>query len=140
MKFQARVPRVVSSTVTAGSETSRPVLDGRDVIVPNHWQLPPDTVALVGRPAVWTALDIAFPEIPLGVARIPPKRIRFERIVMARNLLMHTCAEHEGALAVHGPDARSPWPLAAEGLIDVITGLWQAPIRARNSAQMTGRQ
>ena len=79
MKFQARVPRVVSSTVTAGSETSRPVLDGRDVIVPNHWQLPPDTVALVGRPAVWTALDIAFPEIPLGVARIPPKRIRFEQ-------------------------------------------------------------
>ena len=69
-----------------------------------------------------------------------PKRIRFERIVMARNLLMHTCAEHEGALAVHGPDARSPWPLAAEGLIDVITGLWQAPIRARNSAQMAGRQ
>lgn len=58
-----------------------------------------------------------------------PKRVRFERIVMARNLLMHTCAEHEGALAQHGPRARSAWPLAAEGLTDAITGLWQAPVR-----------
>jgi AcrR family transcriptional regulator len=36
-----------------------------------------------------------------------PKRVRAERIVMARNLLMHTCAEHEGALAEHGPKSRS---------------------------------
>jgi AcrR family transcriptional regulator len=58
-----------------------------------------------------------------------PKRVRFERIVMARNLLMHTCAEHEGELAEHGPDARSPWPAAGEGLIDAIVGLWKAPVR-----------
>jgi AcrR family transcriptional regulator len=69
-----------------------------------------------------------------------PKRVRFERIVMARNLLMHTCAEHEGALAVHGPRARSSWPLAAEGLIDAITGVWQAPIRAGSSAPKPRRQ
>lgn len=32
-----------------------------------------------------------------------PKRVRAERMVMVRNLLMHTCAEHEGALArLHG--------------------------------------
>jgi AcrR family transcriptional regulator len=70
-----------------------------------------------------------------------PKRVRFERIVMARNLLMHTCAEHEGALAQHGPRARSPWPLAAEGLTDAITGLWQAPVRAAagGSPRMPGR-
>ena len=43
-----------------------------------------------------------------------PKRVRFERIVMARNLLMHTCAEHEGELAEHGPKARSSWPVAGE--------------------------
>ncbi|BBZ26299.1 TetR family transcriptional regulator [Mycolicibacterium madagascariense] len=61
-----------------------------------------------------------------------PKRVQFERIVMARNLLMHTCAEHEGALAAHGPSARSPWPLAAEGLTDAIAGLWQAPVRTRD--------
>ena len=58
-----------------------------------------------------------------------PKRVRFDRIVMARNLLMHTCAEHEGELAEHGPAARSSWPVAAEGLIDAIVGLWQAPVR-----------
>ncbi len=46
---------------------------------------------------------------------------------MARNLLMHTCAEHEGELAEHGPQAGSSWPIEAEGLIDAIVGLWQAP-------------
>jgi len=57
-----------------------------------------------------------------------PKRVRFERMVMARNLLMHTCAEHEGELAEHGPRSRSSWPIAAEGLIDAIVGLWRAPV------------
>ncbi|ORV33461.1 TetR family transcriptional regulator [Mycobacterium conspicuum] len=56
-----------------------------------------------------------------------PRRVRSERGVMARNLLMHTCAEHEGALAEHG-SRRSPWPVAGEGLIDAIVGLWRAPI------------
>lgn len=57
-----------------------------------------------------------------------PKRVRFERIVMARNLLMHTCAEHEGELAQYGPRSRSAWPIAGEGLIDAIVGLWRAPV------------
>jgi AcrR family transcriptional regulator len=57
-----------------------------------------------------------------------PKRVRFERMVMARNLLMHTCAEHEGELAEHGPRSRSSWPIAAEGLIDAIVGLWRASV------------
>ena len=56
-----------------------------------------------------------------------PKRVRSERGVMARNLLMHTCAEHEGALAEHG-SRRSAWPVAGEGLIDAIVGLWRAPV------------
>ena len=57
-----------------------------------------------------------------------PRRVRFERMVMARNLLMHTCAEHEGELAEHGARSRSSWPIAAEGLIDAIVGLWRAPV------------
>jgi AcrR family transcriptional regulator len=68
-----------------------------------------------------------------------PKRVRYERIVMARNLLMHTCAEHEGELAEHGPGARSSWPVAAEGLIDAIAGLWQAPVGRAGSAGVVGR-
>ncbi|HEX5253745.1 MAG TPA: TetR family transcriptional regulator [Mycobacterium sp.] len=57
-----------------------------------------------------------------------PKRVRAERMVMVRNLLMHTCAEHEGALAEHGPRSRSAWTVAGEGLIDAIVGLWRAPV------------
>jgi AcrR family transcriptional regulator len=57
-----------------------------------------------------------------------PRRVRSERIVMVRNLLMHTCAEHEAALAEHGPRSRSAWPVAGEGLIDAIVGLWRAPV------------
>ena len=57
-----------------------------------------------------------------------PKRIRSQRIAMARNLLMHTCAEREGELAEHGRRDRSTWPAEAQGLIDAIVGLWQAPV------------
>jgi Tetracyclin repressor-like, C-terminal domain len=66
-----------------------------------------------------------------GINRCLPdltKRVRFERMVMARNLLMHTCAEHEGELAERGPRSRSSWPLAADGLVDAIVGLWRAPV------------
>ena len=71
------------------------------------------------------ASTAAFPTFPSGS--------RSERIVMARNLLMHTCAEHEGALAEHGPRSRSAWPIAAEGLIDAIVGLWRARSSERRS-------
>ena len=64
-----------------------------------------------------------------------PKRVRSERIVMVRNLLMHTCAEHEGALAEHGPKSRSAWPVAGEGLIDAIVGLWCAPVHVSAAGQ-----
>ncbi len=63
-----------------------------------------------------------------------PRRVRFQRMVMARNLLMHTCAEHEGELAEHGPRSRSAWPIAAEDLIDAIVGLWRAPVHRAQDA------
>ncbi len=77
----------------------------------------------LGSPLLVAALD--------GITRCLPElpaRVRAARSVMARNLLMHTCAEHEGELAEHGPRARSSWPVAAEGLVDAIVGLWQAPV------------
>jgi AcrR family transcriptional regulator len=67
-----------------------------------------------------------------------PKRVRAERMAMARNLLMHTCAEHEGALAEHGPRARSSWPVAGEGLVDAIVGLWRAPVHVSNARNAEG--
>ena len=62
-----------------------------------------------------------------------PRRVLVERTVMVRNLLMHTCAENEGEFAEHGPQSRSSWPVAAEGLIDAIVALWQAPVHVSST-------
>ncbi|OBA81596.1 TetR family transcriptional regulator [Mycobacterium sp. 1164966.3] len=57
-----------------------------------------------------------------------PAEVRFERNVMARNLLMHTCADRERALAAGSALHQSSWRAAASGLIDAIVGLWMAPV------------
>ncbi len=79
MRFHVRIPRFGGSTLEAGSTRSHPVLDGGDVVIANRWKLPPHTVAMVGRPAVWFALDFATPRIPLGFATIPSKRLHWEQ-------------------------------------------------------------
>lgn len=56
-----------------------------------------------------------------------PVRVRQARNVMARNLLMHTCADHERALA-SGASTAISWAEAGSGLIDAIVGLWLAPV------------
>ncbi|MCQ6249488.1 TetR/AcrR family transcriptional regulator [Streptomyces malaysiensis] len=60
------------------------------------------------------------PELPLEV--------HIERGAMARNLILHMCAERERALAEHTATPRSSWHDAATGLIDGIVGLWLAPV------------
>jgi AcrR family transcriptional regulator len=57
-----------------------------------------------------------------------PADVHFERNIMARNLLMHTCADRERALAGGSPMAQPSWRAAASGLIDAIVGLWLAPV------------
>jgi AcrR family transcriptional regulator len=57
-----------------------------------------------------------------------PVEVRFERNIMARNLLMHTCADRERALATGSAMHQSTWRAAASGLIDAIVGLWLAPV------------
>lgn len=57
-----------------------------------------------------------------------PEDVHAERNVMARNLLMHTCAERERALAENASSSRSSWQTASVGLIDAIVGLWLAPV------------
>ncbi len=79
MRLGLRIPRFASSTVEAGSAQARPVLDGRDVVVPNRWEIPPHTVALVGRPAVWFSFEVRIPELRLGPLRLPPKRLVWEQ-------------------------------------------------------------
>ncbi len=92
----------MSSTVATGPADSRPVLDGRDVTVPNQWHLPPHTVAMVGRPAVWTALDLSLPSIPLGFATLPARRFRFEADFGGHLFLAITFDDTTNATIVEG--------------------------------------
>lgn len=57
-----------------------------------------------------------------------PAEVRAERNIMARNLLMHSCADRERAMAQGGNVPRASWQGAASGLIDAIAGLWMAPV------------
>ncbi|MFF3753241.1 TetR/AcrR family transcriptional regulator [Streptomyces sp. NPDC002018] len=57
-----------------------------------------------------------------------PPEVRAERTDMARQLMVHMCAERERALAQDTPTPRSSWHDAATGLIDALVGLWLAPV------------
>ena len=48
--------------------------------------------------------------------------------IMARNLLMHTCADFERAFAAGAAVPHPEWSGVASGLIDAIVGLWLAPV------------
>ncbi|MGW0633214.1 TetR/AcrR family transcriptional regulator [Streptomyces sp. NPDC002758] len=62
--------------------------------------------------------------------RLPelPADVRAERGLMARALILHTCAERERALAEGTPTPRATWSEAASGMADAIVGLWLAPV------------
>lgn len=58
-----------------------------------------------------------------------PGHVRVERNIMGgRNLLIHTCAEYERALAEGTPLPLTNWRTAASGLVDALVGLWLAPV------------
>lgn len=104
MKFQVRIPRFVTSTVRAASGTQAPVLDGHDVTMPNRWSLPPHTVALVGRPAVWSIVEIETPRIPLGFATIPSFSKTFEQDFGGHLFIVVTTADAARASVIEaGP-------------------------------------
>ncbi|MEB3030111.1 TetR/AcrR family transcriptional regulator [[Mycobacterium] nativiensis] len=56
-----------------------------------------------------------------------PAPVRQARNVMARNLLMHTCADWERTLA-SGGRPKTSWHEASSNLIDAIVGMWRAPV------------
>jgi hypothetical protein len=78
MNFRLHIPNFATSTVQTRAKPDHPVLDGSDVVVANHWKLPPHTVALIGRPAVWIAFDLHTPAIPLGFTTIAPRTLHWE--------------------------------------------------------------
>ena len=65
-------------------------------------------------------INRCLPELPVDV--------RVERNLMARNLLMHTCADRERALAAGASAPWSSWEAAGTRLIDAVVGLWLAPV------------
>jgi AcrR family transcriptional regulator len=65
-------------------------------------------------------INRCLPNLPTGV--------RYERNIMARNLLIHTCADLERSLAAGASLARPSWRAVATGLIDAVVGLWLAPV------------
>lgn len=64
-----------------------------------------------------------------------PAEVRAERGDMARQLITHTCAERERALAA-GTSTRQPsWDDTGGALTDAITGLLLAPVTRRSPAK-----
>ncbi|WP_432002414.1 TetR family transcriptional regulator [Streptomyces sioyaensis] len=57
-----------------------------------------------------------------------PAAVHAERAAMTRHLVTHMVAERERALADGEPTARATWREAADGLVDAISALWQAPV------------
>jgi hypothetical protein len=106
------------------------VLDGRDVLVPNRWKLKPNVVALIGRPAVWFALDFALPRIPLGFTTIPARKWRWEQDFGGHLFVAVTSGDASQVLILEGGPSNANgtgalvpfrYPedvLAEEGLVD----------------------
>jgi hypothetical protein len=63
------------------------------------------------------------PDLPMAVVT--------ERNIMARNLMMHTCADFERAFTDGASVPRTSWEAVGSGLIDAIVGLWLAPVTER---------
>ncbi|MET8983126.1 TetR family transcriptional regulator [Streptomyces sp. NPDC004539] len=57
-----------------------------------------------------------------------PAEVHAERTSMTRHLITQMVAERERALCDGLPTTRASWRGAADGLVDAIVALWQAPV------------
>ncbi|SEH00817.1 hypothetical protein SAMN05444920_1186 [Nonomuraea solani] len=67
-----------------------------------------------------------------------PAEIHRERATMARHLVVQMCVERERALAENVPTFRPTWNDTADGLIEVIVAMWQAPALHAGSRRPDG--
>ncbi len=107
VQVAVRIPRFATSTFAAATTRAYPVLDGRDVTMPNRWRLPPHTVAIVGRPAVWSVLDIATPRIPLFFGAIAARRYHLELDFGGHLFIVVTSADGASADVIEAGPERS---------------------------------
>ncbi|MHC1563318.1 TetR family transcriptional regulator [Actinomycetospora sp. C-140] len=77
----------------------------------------------LGSPGLMRILDGLHACLP----SLPPAVFR-ERGDIARSLLVDVPAERERAVAEGTPTARATWADAATGLVDVLVGVWLAPV------------
>jgi hypothetical protein len=129
-RFHVRIPKLGGSTLQSGPGPSHSVLDGSDVIVRNRWQLPAHTVALIGRPALYFAIDIKTPRLALGPLVIPALHKRWEQdfgghlfVAIAGADASHVVILEGGPTDADGSGALVPFAypedsIADEGLID----------------------
>jgi AcrR family transcriptional regulator len=61
-----------------------------------------------------------------------PAEVHAERAAMTRHLITQMSAERERALADNAPTLRANWRDTANGLVDAIVALWQAPATREN--------
>ncbi|MFG1932405.1 TetR/AcrR family transcriptional regulator [Mycobacterium sp. NPDC048908] len=79
-----------------------------------------DALASPSLARVVDGITRCLPNLPMAVVA--------ERNIMARNLMMHTCADFERAFAEGADVPRMTWNAVGLGLIDAIVGLWCAPV------------
>ncbi|OBF27551.1 TetR family transcriptional regulator [Mycobacterium sp. ACS1612] len=79
-----------------------------------------DALASPSLARVVDGITRCLPNLPMAVVA--------ERNIMARNLMMHTCADFERAFAEGADVPRMSWNAVGSGLIDAIVGLWCAPV------------
>jgi AcrR family transcriptional regulator len=65
-----------------------------------------------------------------------PTAVRMERGEMSRNLLIHTSADFERALADGTPTARATWSEMATGLTDAVVGIYLAPVTPTDEVRL----
>lgn len=85
-----------------------------------HHTIASGALALPALVRVLEGINRCLPDLPADV--------RAQRTVMGRNLLIHSCAEYERAIADGSQRPRITWRSASSGLIDAIVGLWRAPV------------
>ncbi|MEJ2864110.1 TetR/AcrR family transcriptional regulator [Actinomycetospora flava] len=94
----------------------------RAIIVDEHL----DSPVLV---RILDGLRACLPSLPPAVSR--------ERGDIARHLLVDVPAERERALAEGTATARATWADAATGLVDVLVGVWLAPVTPTTDQEHT---
>jgi AcrR family transcriptional regulator len=79
----------------------------------------------------FAAASPSIPTLQQGMGRCLPElpaEVRDERAAMSRHLITMMTAERERALADNSPTSRATWRETANGLIDAVVALWQAPV------------